>query len=129
MNNYALMKKHFPHLCKKKMFTSLLLSFRLQFSYGTSPATENTKFGYTDSGYQVQVTLVKDEFIQELNLDFTLGKPFLTRVLVKTNLRTLGPYGGEGGQTFIVRGNRLMYLDGMSGALINQLTAFFDRCL
>ncbi len=87
-----------------------------------------TKLGYTDSGYQVQVTLVDTEYIQDLNLDFSSGKPFLTRVLIKTNLRTLGPYGGYGGQSFDLNGYKLLYVEGKSGPLINQVTAYFEHC-
>ena len=77
----------------------------------------------------MHVPLVKDEYIQELSLDFTVGKPFLTGLLIQTNIRPLGPYGGQGGQTFTVKGSKLLYMDGRSGPLVNQLTAYYDKCL
>ena len=76
----------------------------------------------------MQVTLVSNEYIQDIDLDFTIGKPFLTRLVLKTNLRTLGPYGGEGGQRFSLSGSKLMYVDGRAGPLVNQLTLYFEKC-
>ncbi len=77
----------------------------------------------------MQVTLVDGEYIQDISLDFTTGKPFLTKLLVVTNLRTLGPYGGEGGQTFDVKGSKLLYVDGRSGPLVNQLSLYYEKCM
>ena len=102
---------------------------RLQFHYGADPVASGTRLGYTDSGYQVQVTMGKDEHIQEISLDFTTAKPFLTRLLVKTNLREFGPFGGEGSEKFTVKGSKLMYVEGKSGPLVDQLTAYFEKCL
>ena len=102
----------------------------MQFIYGTPPPTKDTILGYTDSGtYQVRVTLGKDEVIQEMVLDFTQGKPFLTRIIVQTNVRQFGPFGGEGTQRFTLRGNKLMFVEGLSGPLVNQLTGYFDKCV
>ena len=76
----------------------------------------------------MQVTLVNNEYINDIELDFTVGKSFLTRLVLQTNLRTLGPYGGEGGQRFSLSGSKLMYVDGKSGPLINQLAFYFEKC-
>ena len=103
--------------------------FRLQFYYGTSPGTTSSKFGYTDSGYKVQVMVVNNEYINDVSLDFTLGKPFLTKMMVTTNLRTLGPYGGAGGRTYNVKASKLLYVDGRSGPLVNQVTLYFEKCV
>ena len=121
-------KKGYCYLINNWQVIKLFVLFRLQFYYGEAEPKSDTKFGYTDSGYTVQVTFVKNEYIQELSLDFTLGKTFLTKVVVNTNLRTLGPYGGEGGKTSVMKGSKLMYVEGKSGPLVNQLTAYFDSC-
>ena len=102
----------------------------MQFLYGTSQPSKDTILGYTDSGtYQVRVTLGKDEVIQDMVLDFTQGKPFLTRIIVQTNVRQFGPFGGEGTQRFTIRGNKLMFVEGQSGPLVNQLTGYFEKCV
>ena len=77
----------------------------------------------------MQVTLVNNEYINDVSLDFTLGKAFLTKVMVTTNLRTLGPYGGEGGQTYNVKGSKLLFVEGRSGPLVNQLTLYYEKCV
>ena len=106
----------------------ILPCFRLQFFYGTLEPEAATKLGYTDSGYQVQVTLVSNEYIQDIDLDFTVGKSFLSRMVLKTNLRTFGPYGGEGALEYRLKGSKLLYIEGKSGPLINQLTIYYDQC-
>ena len=101
----------------------------MQFMYGSSQGSKDTQFGNTESGtFQIQVKLSKDEYIQELVLDFTIGKPFLTRVYVQTNVRDFGPFGGNGGRRYTLMGSKLMYVAGQSGPLVNQLTAYFDKC-
>ncbi len=103
----------------------MFLHHRLQFFYGARAGDEH---GYTTSGYQVHVALVKDEVILGMDMDFTSGKPFLTRLLIHTNLRTLGPYGGTGSNTFISRGTKFIYASGRAGSMVDQLVVFYDRC-
>ncbi len=86
------------------------------------------KLGYTDSGYQVQVTMGKDEYIQEMTLDFTIGKPFLTRIFMKTNVREFGPFGGQGAERYHVTGSKLMYVEALSGPLVNRISAYYEKC-
>ena len=109
---------------------NLFFSFRIQFLYGTAPPNKNTKFGLSAGNLEVRVDLEKDEFITELVLDFTMAKPFLTRVFTKTNLgKTFGPLGGRGAQRFTFNGNKLMFIEGRSGNVVNQLTGYFDKCV
>ena len=118
---------------RKTIFKHTEFSFcpflcRLQFSYGTDPIATGDKLGYTDSGLQVKVTMMKDEYIQEMSLDFTSTKLFLTRLFVKSNLRIYGPFGGHGAQKFDVKGSKLMFVEGKSGPLVDQLTFYFEKC-
>ncbi len=70
----------------------------------------------------------KDEYIREMSLDFTLGKPFLTRVTMTTNVREFGPFGGEGATRFVAKGTRLLFVDGETGPLVARFTAYYDKC-
>ena len=124
-NKIGFKRKQFSKTRKIQFCTSLC---RLQFSYGTDPIATGDKLGFTDSGLQVKVTMMKDEYIQEMSLDFTSTKPFLTRLFVKSNLRIYGPFGGHGAQKFDVKGSKLMFVEGKSGPLVDQLTFYFDKC-
>ncbi len=76
----------------------------------------------------MQVTLVNNEYINNIDLDFTVGKSFLSRMVLETNLRTFGPYGGEGALAYSLEGSKLLYIEGKAGPLINQLTLYYDQC-
>ena len=64
-----------------------------------------------------------------VNMDFTLGKQFMTRVEVQTTIRTIGPYGSESGQRFEATGNKLLYASGRAGPMIDNIALYFDTCL
>ena len=97
----------------------------LRFWYGK---TAGPQHGYTTSGYEVKVDLANNEVITDVHVDFTSGKPFLTRLQIRTNLRVLGPYGGRGGEQMITQGRRLLYISGRAGAMIDQISLHFNQC-
>lgn len=94
--------------------------------YGGQQGKEH---GYTEVGFRVNVQLLKDEYIRSVEADFTLGKGYLSRLMVNTDRRVLGPYGGLGGTNFSISGGKLLYIEGRSGPLIDNLSFVFDRCL
>ena len=87
--------------------------------------------GYTDAQTAIVTTvqLNPDEFITHMNLDFTEGTPFLTRLDVITTIRTLGPYGAQGSHSFSTAGNKLLYATGRSGPMIDQLILHYEQCI
>jgi len=99
--------------------------FGLQFSFGGQQAGQH---GYTSSGFTTTVTMNTGETITHVQVDFTQGQQFLTQVIVHTNIRVLGPYGGRGEQSFKTYGDRLLYISGRSGPMVDQMTLYYDKC-
>ena len=64
-----------------------------------------------------------------MDLDFTQGTPFLTRLQVRTTIRTIGPYGAESGSSYRTAGNKLLFASGRSGPMIDQINLYYDICV
>jgi len=99
--------------------------FGVQLSYGGQTGNQH---GYTTSGFTTQVSFNSGEVITHLQVDFTRGQSFLTSVYVQTNIRVLGPYGGVGERSYNTSGDRLLYIAGRSGSMVDQLTLYYDKC-
>ena len=87
--------------------------------------------GYTSAAtaLSTSVQLSQNEHIKRIDLDFTQGQTFPTRLEVHTTIRTLGPYGATSGNHYKTAGNTLLFAEGRSGSMVDQVTLYYDTCV